>query len=103
MNRDYLKKAIQDTQIQKLASSSRGSFPTYTQMAKNLGNDIVKTVQNVVAGGGITSEESEVNRRKSICNSCEFFNPSEERCTKCGCYVAVKVYVKVSNCPLGKW
>jgi hypothetical protein len=103
MNKDYFKKTIQETQIQKLASSNRGVYPSFTQMAKNVGGDIVKTVQNITSGEQIKTDDAEVNRRKSICNSCEFFNSAQERCTKCGCYVAIKVYVKASGCPLGKW
>jgi hypothetical protein len=103
MNKEYLKNAIQENQIQKLASSTRSSFPSVPQMAKNLGNDVIKAVQNIAAGNPVISNDSEANRKKSICNSCEFFNSQQDRCTKCGCYVAVKVYLKSSFCPIGKW
>ncbi len=101
MNRDYLKQQIR---IQKLSSSTKPtSYPSLPQMAKNLGKDIVKNFQSVAAGNSINAEKNEIEKRKAICNGCEFFNKQSERCMKCGCYMAVKVYLKASNCPIGKW
>jgi hypothetical protein len=102
MNKNYLKDQIR---IQKLSSSTRSnmSYPSIPQMAKNLGRDIVKNVQSVAAGNPLNVEQTEAEKRKSICHGCEFFNKQSERCLKCGCFMAVKVYLKASNCPIGKW
>lgn len=101
MNKDFLKQQIR---MQKLSSSSRNvSYPSIPQMAKNLGRDIVKNIQSVASGNAINAEQTQIDKRKSICNGCEFFNKQSERCLKCGCYMAVKVYLKASSCPIGKW
>ena len=102
MNIQQLKNQIK---IQKLASSTKRNvaYPSLPQMAKNLGKDIVKNFQSVAAGNNLQAEKSEAEKRKNICHSCEFFNKQSERCLKCGCFMAVKVYLKASNCPIGKW
>lgn len=51
--------------------------------------------------------EEEIDRRHSICSSCEFF--SNNSCAKCGCSLSRdKIYmnklaVKSQSCPLDKW
>ena len=103
MDKNSLKSAIQNNRARNLASSNRGSFPSLPTMAKNLAGEVAKTVRSVAAGNQLNADDSEANKRKAICNSCDFFNKAQERCTKCGCYMAVKVYLKASNCPIGKW
>jgi hypothetical protein len=103
MDKNALKNAIQQNRIKSLASSNKKQFPSMPQMAKNLGTDIIKNVKSAVTGNGLNAGDTEANRRKSICDSCEFFSKGQQRCTKCGCYMAVKVYLKASSCPVGKW
>jgi phosphoribosylamine-glycine ligase len=103
MDKGFLKNAIQKNRIKNLSSSNKNNFPPVQQMIKNLSNDVIKTVQHVAAGGDLKTEDTEALNRKKICNSCEFFNKAQERCTKCGCYMAVKVYLKAAHCPINKW
>lgn len=104
MDKNTIKSAIQQNRINRLASSTKGNaMPGLKQMAKNLSNDIIKNVKSVAAGNSLTTESSEGDRRKAICESCEFFNKSQDRCSKCGCYLAVKAYLKASSCPMNKW
>jgi uncharacterized paraquat-inducible protein A len=102
MDKNFLKQAIEQSKIRSLESTKK-AFPSIPKMVSNLGNDVVKTVQSVASGQPLKSDETEANHRRTICNSCEFFNKSQERCTKCGCFMAVKVYLKAANCPIGKW
>jgi hypothetical protein len=106
MDKDFLKNAIQKNKINFLESSKkpvdiRPKFPSLPQMAANLTRDVIKTVQT--ASQGVKASDEDANRRKEICEKCEFFNKSQQRCTKCGCFMAVKVYLKASNCPINKW
>ena len=103
MEKSDLKNAIQQNKIKNFASSNNNNFPSVPQMIKNFSNDVIKNVQSVASGNNLSTENVEAKRRKTICNGCEFFDKSSERCTKCGCYMAVKVYLKASNCPVGKW
>jgi hypothetical protein len=40
-------------------------------------------------------------KRKKICDTCE--HNGEWFCKKCGCILLVKVKIKNSECPIGKW
>lgn len=103
MNRDYLKQKIQETKIRNLQQSNKNIYPSNFQMAKNLSSDILKNVKSVAQGNPLSVPNDVINNRKSICGSCEFFDKGRERCTKCGCNMAVKTYLKASTCPIGKW
>ena len=58
------------------------------------------------AGFPVVSNEDFENR-KSICNSCEFFEPKafygDGRCAKCGCDFKLKSKMATESCPIGKW
>jgi hypothetical protein len=102
MNREHLKRMIQENKIRSLESSNK-KMPSSFQMAKNLGSDILKNVKSISQGNPINSDQSEIEKRKSICNSCEFFISDSQKCSKCGCNMAIKTYLKASVCPIGKW
>ena len=41
--------------------------------------------------------------RINICKQCEYFFPVTSTCTKCGCFMIVKTWLKTSKCPIDKW
>lgn len=41
--------------------------------------------------------------RLSICQGCEFFKKSGNRCKKCGCFMKLKTHLENAKCPIGKW
>ena len=102
MNKNLLKQAIEESRIRSL-QSSRKQFPSVPRMVANLGAEVVNNIKSVASGQPFRVEDEEAKKRRSICETCEFFNKSQERCTKCGCFMAVKVYLKASHCPIGKW
>lgn len=104
MNKNTIKNAIESNRRKLLnPQANQPKYPTITKMVKNFGSDVLKNVQSVAAGNPLKSEEAEASRRKSICEKCEFYNKNQERCLKCGCFMAVKVYLKASSCPINKW
>ena len=40
--------------------------------------------------------------RRLLCNSCEH-RTRIGLCAKCGCVIAAKVKVAITQCPVGKW
>lgn len=79
------------------------SLPTMTQMAKNVTKSLWKTTKGVVKGQGLKVTTEEAEKRLTICNSCQFFRQRDQRCSRCGCYMAIKTYLKAESCPVGKW
>ena len=76
-------------------------FPSVTEQAKNLSLSLYNVLINAVKTGEISGSEEEVQKRLDICKSCPFLK--ENRCSECGCYVALKAGLKAEKCPKGKW
>ncbi len=52
-------------------------------------------------GKDLRTEETEYDRRLSICLSCEKLN--QGTCLACGCYVELRAAAKTGHCPKKKW
>jgi hypothetical protein len=100
MNKEDLKKILIENAKNRKPNMV---MPSLTSMAKNVVQTTVDTVKTVAAGNSVNLQAEEANKRKAICNGCEFYNKHQERCTKCGCYMAIKTYLRAATCPLGKW
>ena len=49
------------------------------------------------------SSEELAEYRLKICQTCEFFKPLSQRCSKCGCFMKLKTQLSNAYCPMGKW
>ena len=103
ISKEQLKNKLDASRIRSLQSSNKAAYPSNTQMAKNLGTSIVRNIQSVAAGNSLKISDEEVKNRLQICGGCEFFDSNQNRCRKCGCFMAVKTYLKAERCPIGKW
>jgi hypothetical protein len=104
MNPDFLKRRLEETRQRQLQSSNKKlSMPSASQMAKNFGRSVVNNAVSVAQGNDLRLTPEEANRRLSICRGCEFFEALSQRCSRCGCFLAVKTYLKAEKCPVGKW
>ena len=43
------------------------------------------------------------DKRMSICQECDFYIASTERCSKCSCFMPWKVKIAFFTCPDHKW
>lgn len=48
-------------------------------------------------------EEEARDQRLAICLSCENHFAKTGQCTKCGCFVKAKTWLKNASCPINKW
>jgi hypothetical protein len=103
IDKEQLKARLDASKIRQLQGYKDNSPPSKLQMAKNLGNSIVRNIKSVAAGNPLKISDEESSIRLEICKSCEFFNANAQRCNKCGCNMAVKTYLKAEKCPVGKW
>jgi hypothetical protein len=85
--------------------SNNQELPSKLQMAKNLGNSIVKNVAHVAKGERLKVTPEEAKTRMNTCLGCEFLvgDSNKERCKKCGCWLRMKTQFKAESCPVGKW
>ena len=49
------------------------------------------------------ASDVEIEKRISICESCEFYIKSTTNCKKCGCFMKIKTKFKGLSCPIQKW
>ena len=103
MDHNELRKSLQNNRIQQLQSSNKTPMPSVPHMIYNATKSIVKNVKSVAAGNPLIMTTEGANQRLEICKKCEFFESIRERCGKCGCFMAVKTYLKAEKCPVGKW
>jgi len=77
--------------------------PGIRVMTTNLLDTAKGIAQDVIEGNQILAEESEINRRKELCRTCEYIEPTKFRCMKCGCFMNSKAKIASANCPISKW
>lgn len=63
--------------------------------------DLTKSIAAFVADGFKTVNEEEYKRRLSVCDVCE--HRKGQRCSVCGCFVALKAKGRAWDCPDGRW
>ena len=78
------------------------TLPTTFQMVQKF----TKATYNWAKSGFKLADETELARRKSICNNCKFWYPTARmglgKCLKCGCSSA-KLKLASEKCPIGRW
>jgi len=103
MNMDFFKKRLDETRIKQLQSSNNNPMPNTGQMVRNFGQSVTRNLVSVSRGNELRVDEVEADKRLDICKGCEFFDSLSQRCSKCGCYLTVKTYLKAEHCPVNKW
>jgi hypothetical protein len=74
-------------------------LPSVPRQLLNLSEAAISATKNPK----MVSEE-EQQRRLGICrDGCEEFRESDERCSRCGCRMTLKVRLEAWHCPLNKW
>jgi len=73
-------------------------MPSYGTMAKNA----LKALGAFIANPTTVTKE-EYAKRLEVCSSCDKYDDIGNRCTFCGCYLALKAKGAAFHCPLKKW
>ena len=53
--------------------------------------------------GNPPATDAQKAARLAACEACEFFTPTDRRCSKCGCWVDVKAGFLTQTCPQARW
>jgi hypothetical protein len=80
-------------------------YPDFWEQMKGFAqftNKQIKEVKKPI-GNGIFIDEETKNNRLEICNSCDFFDKSQKRCRKCGCFMNIKAQFRNVQCPIKLW
>jgi hypothetical protein len=77
------------------------NLPTAMEMAKNLMRDGSSIIGNAIRGNPTLVSDEVRDHRWNTCTGCPFLQ--NNRCSKCGCFMKVKVAFQTSKCPENKW
>jgi hypothetical protein len=87
---------LSDENFAKLAKKYR--LPSMIQMIENLTKAGVDAAQDPSLR---TKEEME--RNAEICSECPFLIVDSFRCGQCGCFLDIKLRLRIWKCPINKW
>ena len=73
-------------------------IPSLAQQAANL----AKTARDV-ARDPRWVDDTEYERRMTLCRACPLYDEKQNRCRKCGCRLKGKARFKAGKCPIQKW
>lgn len=77
------------------------SFPSLSDQIKNVSLSLFNVMTQALKTGSVVAHEQVVEKRIELCNGCEFLD--NNRCSACGCYIALKSGLAAEKCPKGKW
>jgi len=80
-------------------------YPSLFEQGKNLSKfalDLIKHIKST-DGKNLIVDDDTYNKRMSICEKCEKYDPEQIRCTECGCFLEMKASFMLDSCPLEKW
>lgn len=80
-------------------------YPSLPEQAKNLAQFGWDMLQHVYKNQNATLFVSDevYNERTKICSECDHFDPEQNRCKECGCFIPAKAKMILDGCPLSKW
>ena len=73
-------------------------YPSIAQQAKNLAQTAAD-----VARDPRWVDDTEFDRRMTLCHACPLYDKKQNRCRKCGCRLKGKARFKAGRCPIQKW
>lgn len=87
------------------AQRAEPRLPSLPRMATNLGRAAIDVVKGAISGEPVLVELDQKLERLAVCQKCELFRASDQRCShpKCGCSMRAKTWLKAMTCPAGKW
>lgn len=84
--------------------SEEKQYPSIPQQGKNLAKfawDVMK--ESIFNGTALHVSDEIYNERLDICKKCDWYDPEQNRCKECGCFLGEKARWSLDSCPVGKW
>lgn len=76
-------------------------FPSVAQQATNLTVSLFNVLTQAFKTGKTLASQEDVEKRVNICQACPYLK--NNRCSECGCFIALKAGLQNEKCPKGKW
>ena len=82
---------------------SKSEYPSLPEMGSNLAKFAFELLQKSMKGDVLWVSDEIANERLNICKGCEYYDPNQNRCLHCGCFLEHKVKWSLDSCPINKW
>ena len=76
-------------------------FPSATKQLANVSLSLFNVITQAIKTGEIRESNGVIESRVTICNGCEYLK--DNRCSECGCFIALKAGLKSESCPRNLW
>lgn len=67
------------------------------------GYNVFTALKDAVTGNLEFADDDTIRKRRSLCDACEVRNTTVDMCTVCGCFIALKIKLQESTCPMELW
>lgn len=87
-----------------MKSEEKSQWEIYLEEKKKRDEKLEKvSILDLLDKNKYSKNKEEIDKRISICESCEHFIKITKQCSKCGCFMKLKTKLTDSSCPIGKW
>ena len=87
----------------QMSQNDKPDYPSLARQGINLAKLAIAAVRQAAAGNAIYCTAEQKARRLASCHSCQWYDPNQGRCKKCGCFLQQKTSIAASECPVDKW
>jgi len=77
------------------------AFPSLPNQVKNVTMSLMNVMNQALKTGQVLAPKETIQNRIVTCDACELL--VENKCSACGCFVALKAGLISETCPKGKW
>lgn len=78
-------------------------YPSLHQQGENLAKFTFQLIKKAINQEALFVSPEVKEERLSICRQCEWYDPAQNRCKQCGCFLDQKAGFALDSCPLHKW
>ena len=92
-------------EISKIIEYLNTKNPSIKQQLNNAQKAAKRIYQNILKTGKIIANKETISTRKDTCKTCIYnrYSILGRKCSKCGCYLKLKITLVTEECPVNKW
>lgn len=78
-------------------------YPSFAQQGDNLAKFTFQIIKKAINQEALFVSPEVKEERLSICRECDWYDPNQNRCKHCGCFLDQKASFSLDSCPIHKW
>jgi len=86
-----------------MENSDHKSYPSIGEQGQNLAKFTFQVIKKALQSESLFVSSEVKQERLAICRGCEYYDPGQNRCKECGCFLDQKASYAIDSCPVHKW